>query len=234
VGTEYFEKNILTYADKPLPWIERESDFLLKCLEYEKIPIPSEKNACYELSLSFEEKEAAEAWLMEKCGADKKRELIAVAPGSKWSSKIWPEERFAEVIQGLIEKRGVFPIIFGGAEDREKGERLIKIWKTGANAAGELNVRQAAAAISKCKIFIGNDSGTMHLAATVGVPCVGIFSAIDYPGRWLPFGEKNTIFRRYVECEGCLLEVCPRNNECLNKISAEEVLQASLKMLGNL
>lgn len=234
IGTGYFEKHPLSYTEKPLPWIECEADFYLQCLKYEKIPVPSREELSCGLLLTAEEKRIAENWLKEKCGSGERENLIAIAPASKWPSKVWPEERFAEVVQRLIETKGVFPIIFGGAEDREKGERLLKIWKRGANAAGELNVRQAAAAISQCKIFIGNDSGTMHLAATAGVPCIGIFSAIDYPGRWRPFGRKNTIFRKYVECEGCLLEVCPRNNECLRRISAEEVFQASLQTLQSL
>jgi ADP-heptose:LPS heptosyltransferase len=234
VGTKYFEQNILDYSETPLPYIERESDFFLKCLEFENIPIPSDLLSLEDFSLNQEEKNTAEKWLEENCqGISNNQTFVAVAPASKWESKTWAEDRFAEVIGKLIEQKQIFPIIFGGPEDREKGERLLKIWKTGANAAGQLNIRQAAAALSKCKLFIGNDSGTMHIAATVGVTCIGIFSAIDYPGRWVPFGKNNIAFRERVDCEGCLLNVCPRKNECLEKIPVDKVFQASLEKLEN-
>ncbi|HXH70772.1 MAG TPA: glycosyltransferase family 9 protein, partial [Pyrinomonadaceae bacterium] len=154
-----------------------------------------------------------------------------VAPGSKWDSKIWAEERFAEVIAELIERNDVFPIVFGGREDREKGNRLLRHWKSGANAAGELNIRQAAAALENCRLYLGNDTGTMHLAAAVETPCVAVFAAIDLPGRWHPHGENHTIFRKTVPCEGCLAPVCPFEKQCTTEITAESVLAACKKVL---
>jgi heptosyltransferase-2 len=72
--------------------------------------------------------------------ARKRKRLIGVAPGSKWESKIWSEERFYKVIERLIAEKNVFPVVFGGREDREKGNRLINRWGIGANAAGELDI----------------------------------------------------------------------------------------------
>lgn len=159
------------------------------------------------------------------------RKLIAVAPGSKWESKIWAEERFEAVVAKLIEKYDVFPVIFGGEEDREKGNRLIEKWNRGANAAGKLNIRQASAGLAHCQIYLGNDTGTMHLAAAVETPCVAVFAAIDYGGRWRPFGEKHIIFREKVECEACYKEVCPFENKCLRQISPERVFEACEKII---
>jgi ADP-heptose:LPS heptosyltransferase len=238
IGTGYFEQQRLDYSvPRPLPKIETEHEFFLKSLEYENVPIADREFLKPELLLTDQEREKAARWLTANCGFERKESNkmpIAVSPSSKWPSKIWAEDRYAEVIGRLIREKNVFPIIFGGAEDREKGERLLKIWGTGANAAGELNVREAAAALAECRVLIGNDSGTMHLAASVGTPCLGIFSALDWFGRWEPFGDKNTIFRAKVECEGCLLEVCPRQNQCLDRISAESVTQAALKTLEDI
>lgn len=230
-GTEYLKQNlILEPFEKPLKSVESESEFFLKNLPNDKFDFDLDSKP--DLLLSENEKDFAENWLKKNCGEEfEKKRLIAIAPGSKWTSKIWAEENFAEVVGKLIEKENVFPIVFGGAEDREKGERLLKIWNTGANAAGELNIRQAAAALEKCRIYLGNDTGTMHLAASVGTPCVAIYAAIDLIGRWMPFGENHVVFRERIECEGCHSPVCPFENECLTRINTDEVLKVCEKLL---
>ena len=232
IGTEYLLKNLLdTNVSRPLPFIESEKDFLINCLRFEHIQIKDTGNLKPDLRLVENEIYEAEKWLEENCGKYlQTNKLLAVAPSGKWKSKIWSEDSFAEVVQNLIEKADVFPIVFGGAEDKEKGNRLIGQWKTGANAAGTLNIRQAAAALSKCRIYLGNDTGTMHLAASVGVPCVAIFSAIDWAGRWIPFGENHRIFRETVPCEGCLSSVCKFQHECMKAIKTDEVFAQCLSL----
>lgn len=235
IGAKYLAGNTLDrQSPRPLPTVEREQEFLLKCLEYEIFPMQPKETLKPELLLSEIEKKDAENWLKQKCG-DLRREktLIAVAPASKWESKIWAEENFYEVVKRLIAEKNVIPVIFGGAEEKEKGNRLIHRWKKGVNAAGELNIRQSAAALRSCRIYLGNDTGTMHLAASVGVACVATFAAVDWRGRWHPFGENHRIFRETVKCEGCLLQICPFDNLCLQKISSEGVLQACFELLEN-
>ncbi len=235
IGTEYLLKNLLdTEVSRPLPVIESEKDFLLNCLKFEHLPVKDIENLGPDLRLTDEEVYVAEKWLQENCGKyllDNK--LLAVAPSGKWKSKIWFENSFDEVVQNLIEKEDVFPIIFGGAEDKEKGNRLLGQWRRGANAAGILNIRQAAAALSRCRIYLGNDTGTMHLAASVGVPCVAIFSAIDWAGRWTPFGENHKTFRETVPCEGCLSSICKFQHECLKAIKKDAVLAECLSLWKN-
>ncbi len=233
-GTEYLAENLLNYDQpKPLPEVEREYKFLLKSLPKEIEQNEGKVN--HDLLLTDEETEFAENWLKKNCGLDyERKDLIAVAPGSKWESKIWSEEKFIDLLRNLIVRKNIFPIIFGGREDREKGTRILNALNTGANAAGELNIRQAAAALRKCKIYLGNDTGTMHLAAAVGVPCVGIFAAIDFPGRWYPFGDENRIFRFQVECEGCHTPNCFNAHICLESVTVAEVLKSSLELLDKI
>ena len=230
-GEKYLLENFLPEtASAPLPVLEREYIFNLRCMEEEGIALQpgSDPN---ELLLSDAEKQFAEMWLKENCaGALNEGRMIAVAPGSKWDSKVWDEEKFTETLSRLITHKNLFPIIFGGPEDRDKGERILKKIGIGANAAGKLGIREAAAALSHCRLYLGNDTGTMHLAAAVGVPCVAIFAAIDYPGRWYPFGERNIILRKSVPCEGCHSPKCKFNRECLD-IGVDEVYEACLKIL---
>jgi heptosyltransferase-3 len=233
IGTEYLLRNYLDpKSSPPLPPVESEADYLLNCLRFENIT-SEKKDISTRLLLTADEIETARAWLNKNCFlSENGKRLLAVAPGSKWESKIWSEERFFEVVRRLIVEKNVFPIVFGGSEDREKGNRLISRWKKGANAAGELDIRPAAAALAECQLYLGNDTGTMHLAAAVNTPCVGIFAAIDWEGRWAPFGENHKIIRKKVECEGCLSPVSLNGNKCLDLIEVKEVYQVCLQVLS--
>jgi ADP-heptose:LPS heptosyltransferase len=159
--------------------------------------------------------------------------VVGFGPGSKWPSKVWPLERYAALGQRLVAELDAFPIVFGGPEDRELGERLLAQWGRGANAAGELNVRQAAAVLRLCQLYVGNDTGTMHLAAAVGTTCVVAFAAQDWPGRWYPYGDQHVVLRRPVPCEGCMLSVCTEHGmACMMEISVEDMWRACQQVLA--
>lgn len=155
--------------------------------------------------------------------------ILGVAPGSKMRSKIWPVAHYVELGNRLLEKHGGLRlVILGGAEDVEAGDRLCAAWGArGINLAGAVSVMAAAAALKQCVAYVGNDTGTMHLAAMVGIPCVAIFSARDNPGRWEPYGNRHTVIRSDVDCAGCMLEVCGKyDNKCLRMITVDEVFAA--------
>jgi len=215
----------------PLPYIEHEADHLLKRLACSGIFVPSPGQGCMDLQLTKVEVEEARKWIKSHVDSDHNKRLVAVGPGSKWPSKVWPEERYRALGRCLIDEFGMFPLVFGGSEDREIGKRLIAHWGLGANAAGELSVRQAAATLVHCRLYVGNDTGVMHLAAAVGTPCVAIFSAQDWPGRWYPYGQGHIVLRSAVLCEGCRLRVCNRDLNCLKKISVDDVAQACRQVL---
>ena len=235
IGADFVrEHNLPLEIPKPVPRIEKEGTFLLRLLREAKI-VDGHREFLPDLALGGEERAAVREW-MDSTGITKYAgPLIAVGPGSKWDSKIWDERRYADVVSRLIATQDVVPIIFGGPEDREKGERLIAVWGRGANAAGALNVRKAAAALSECAFYLGNDTGTMHLAAAVGTTCVAMFSAVDWAGRFEPSGEQHVLFRRSVECEGCHSPTCLNNeyrNKCLELIAADDVFEACVSVLA--
>ncbi len=230
-GIEHLKNKRLDYKQsRPLPAVEPEYKFLLDCLPFGDTQTIAENDR--QMALTQFEKKSARVWLEKNCGSDfEKKKLIAVAPGSKWDSKKWFEERFVEVIQRLIEKFDIFPVIFGGREDFETGQKLLDNVTAGANAAGALNIREGSAVLEYCRLYLGNDTGTMHMAAAVGVPCVALFAAIDFPGRWYPFGENNRIFRYSVECEGCHTPNCYMNHKCLELIESDKVFEACSEIL---
>ncbi len=211
----------------PLPFVGHETDHLLSRLALSGIPVPPPEERRMDLRLSGEELAAARGWLVSQFAADRLGKLIGVGPGSKMPSKIWPEGRYIELVRVLVNELGVYPVVFGGLEVSALGDRLIAAWGCGVNAAGRLSVRQAAAALSHCEFFVGNDTGTMHLAAAVNTPCVGIFAAIEWPGKWYPYGRAHRVLRHSVACEGChLFECIEHDMECLKQITVAEAVAA--------
>jgi heptosyltransferase-3 len=217
---------------KPLPQIEHMADYFLGLLAQDGIPVPPPGEGCMNLGVEKAELKEAEDWLHSRVGSEPGKLLIGLGVGSKYPAKVWPEERYERLGQHLIDQLGAFPIIFGGLEDQEIGHRLLSKWKLGANAAGELKVRQAAAALSFCRLYVGNDTGTMHLAAAAGTRCVGIFSARHFPGVWYPYGFGHMVLRRHVPCEGCLTTACANDTACLKLISVEDAMDACRQALG--
>ena len=217
---------------EPLPVVEHEADHLLARLRLGGIDVPAPNAGEMDLKLTESEIEKSRQWLIAHCGpAFFEKRIVGIGVGSKWQSKIWMEERFAELGARLIGALNLFPVIFGGPEDHERGERLLQIWGRGANAAGALNIRESAAALKFCRLYVGNDTGTMHLAAAVKTLCVGIFSSLDWRGRWYPYGTEHQVLREFVSCEGCLLFNCPNDNLCLRKITVDDVFDACQKIL---
>src|SRR5439155_161076 len=110
---------------------------------------------------------------------------------------------------------------------------LLNHWGRRYNAAGALGIRSGLAAMKRCRLFVGNDTGTMHMAAAVGVRCVAIFSSRERPGLWYPHGSGHRVFRTTIECEGCgLVECLERGNECIKSITTDDVLNACREILA--
>jgi ADP-heptose:LPS heptosyltransferase len=217
---------------QPLGATPSEADLLLERLAADGLPVPAPGEGCLELRLGEPEETEVENWLRQQPD-DGRRPWIGVGPGSKMPAKRWPEERFREVVSQLVREFDLWPVVFGGPEDKPMGQRLLAAWQRGYNAAGALSLRAAAAALKRCRLYLGNDTGTMHLAAAAGVPCIAVFSARTNPGLWNPYGVEQKIFRTQIECEGCgLVECIELGNECLNRISGEEVFRACGLIIG--
>ena len=159
---------------------------------------------------------------------------IAIGPGSKMRAKRWPLESFVAVIELLHVRLPDYEfLIFGDANEMDVGEQLVdRLGQFCINLAGRLSVQESAALLARCSLYIGNDTGTMHLAAAVGCRCVAIFSSRDSPGLWEPFGPGHRVLRTDPPCAGCMLETCTAHSlVCLTSISADEVTSAALNIL---
>jgi len=231
VGMDAFPKLPGKMPGQRLPKVACEADLLLARLAASGVDVPEPRKGCMDLKLGATEKTAVDRWLR-SLPSDGGRVWIGVGPGSKMPAKIWPFERFREAVDLLITECDVWPVVFGGPEDKDTADQLIRLWQRGYNGAGALPLRPAAQALSLCSLYLGNDTGTMHLAAAVGCPCVAIFSAREWPGMWHPYGAQHRPLRAPIDCEGCGLTTCmDRGNECLKRISVSEVFSACRSLL---
>ncbi len=108
--------------------------------------------------------------------------LIGLGPTANWDGKIWPGARFVALFEALAARLpGATAVIFGGPGEGERAAAApVLAGLPGAiDLVGRLSLPQAAAALARCALFIGNDSGLMHLSAAAGAPTIGLFGPTD-------------------------------------------------------
>ncbi len=104
--------------------------------------------------------------------------VIALGPTANWDGKIWAAEGFVAVYHALTEKLpGARAAVFAGPgpEERARAAPILAALPDALDFVGKLELPEVATCMKRCKIFIGNDSGLMHLAAAAGVPTLGLF-----------------------------------------------------------
>ncbi len=182
-------------------------------------------------SLHLTGKEHARA--AEAIGPEALRELpVAVSVGTKVQAKDWGRENWRDLLNGLAgELPGRQLLLLGAPEESEASAFAATGWTAGGggpavNLCGQLNPRESAAAIARACLFLGHDSGPMHLAAAVGTPLVAVFAARNIPRQWFPAGTRYEVAYHAVECWGCGLETCvEQQKKCITSITVDEVLE---------
>ena len=175
---------------------------------------------------------AADVWLTDN-RRHRSRNLVAVCPGAKKPANRWPLSRFGDIGRLLLADGRYELVVAGGADDRVAAASLLSYWGDGLNAAGVFPVLGSAALFERCHFLVGLDTGTTHLAAAVGVPCVALFGDQENPGRWDPLGSGHRLLRHAVPCAGCrLIETpCPvEGHPCMTGISTDEAWEAVVNM----
>jgi ADP-heptose:LPS heptosyltransferase len=109
------------------------------------------------------------------------RPWLVLGPTANWHRKVWPAERFAELALRLTAPDGAFPgagiAILGGPGDQERSMAtpVLTALPQALDLVGKLDLPEVAALLARAAMFIGNDSGLMHLAAAAGAPTIGLF-----------------------------------------------------------
>lgn len=161
----------------------------------------------------------------------KNKYKIFSAPFGKAKSKRWPIERYNELYAELSSLG--YEICICGSMDEEQD--FIKIgWSDKLYIKGffGLQFKDLVDKIKDCVIYIGNDTGPMHLAALLKIDCIALFSDTNRDSNWSPYGSNNIILRTKVQCGNCQSEICLNyTHDCMNNISYETVRSVTMKKL---
>jgi heptosyltransferase-3 len=196
-----------------------------------------EDAASWGLGLTAEEQEAAAKAIGDEALGF---EAIAVSVGTKVQAKDWGKDNWQGLLGAMAaEFPGRTLLLAGAPEESEASEFAAEGWRangggTVVNLCGRLTPRESAAAFARARLFVGHDSGPMHLSAAVGTPVVAIFAARNIPRQWFPFGEKHRVVYHRVECWGCGLETCiEQRKKCLMTITVDEVMAEVRAAMAN-
>ncbi len=160
------------------------------------------------------------------------RPVFAIAPAAAYGpAKEWPAESYGALIDLLARREDAEVVLIGAASERAKCEEVAAASKSGAMiAAGHTNVGELIALLSICDGFIGNDSGSMHMAGALGIPTVAIFGSTN-PVRTGPMGPKTRVIYHQLECSPCLARTCRFGHyHCLTQIDPAELADAMAAM----
>ncbi len=126
--------------------------------------------------------------------------VLALAPAANWAGKQWRPERFAELARRLTAADGILPAarlaVFAGPDEREQVAPVLAALPAGRvlDLVGGPDLLTVGACLARCDLFVGNDSGLMHLAAAAGTPTLGLFGP-SHEWRYRPWGEKAAALR---------------------------------------
>lgn len=194
-----------------------------------------------ELYLSAEEHRFAQRYLAQR-GVAEGDLLIALHPGGEgfYGKKRWPWHGFVQVGRELVRRHGARLLILGGDDERHLASQVATgIGRGCINGAGTTTIRETAALVERCHLFIGNDSSPLHIATALKKPVVAIFgpSSAD---NFRPYGVKHGVVRKSLPCSPCFHFIgsipfwqrpfC-RHPRCLHQITAAEVVAAAESLL---
>lgn len=150
---------------------------------------------------------------------------VALNPSGGWPAKRWSLVKFAALGRQLIEKYDARLILLWGPGEREIVQQLSdQINSESVWVHPPTTLAEQAALLKYCHLFIGNDSGPMHIAAAVGTPAIGIFGPTNANLQG-PYGEKNCVVAKWeIPCLGCNRLVCPLM-DCMNYLEVEDVMK---------
>jgi heptosyltransferase III len=163
------------------------------------------------------------------------RPLIVCGPGTKMQAKDWGQENWSALLTRLNSEYPDHALALIGTQEEAGLSAIAAEGWAGpkVNLCGRLTPRETAAVIERARVFLGPDSGPMHLAACVGVPCVIAFSAAGTPGAWFPAGPHHQVVYHRTSCYHCQLETCTlEGRRCLSSITVDEMAAAVARVLA--
>lgn len=212
----------------PVPGMRHRMDRDLAALKPLSIH-PNEKLPCLYLT---EEDESRADQLLDQLGIRGDRPIIIIQPGARYWFKAWPDERFAELADRLATDYGYQVLIGGSREEEALAQRIHESAKSRPiSMAGLATLKQFAAIAKRAALFVGNDSGAMHIAAAVGTPVVALFGPSN-PAEWGPRGGPAEVIYKGLDCRTCFHPTCEKGElNCMKQITVEEAFASARRLV---
>ncbi|RTL92957.1 MAG: glycosyltransferase family 9 protein [Hyphomicrobiales bacterium] len=162
--------------------------------------------------------------------------FVAVHAGASFAGRRWQPERFAEAIDRIAGETGLRVVLVGGPDESDTTAKIMAAAKTPVvNLAGALRLETLLALLKEARLFLGNESGPMHMAAAVGTPVVGLFG-LTSPVRWAPVGVPSISLRPSMPCDCVGGDLCRRTDPskacCVWRLEVDPVVDAALELLA--
>ena len=149
--------------------------------------------------------------------------IAVAAVASYGSAKCWPPERFAEALNQMRRERDADVILFGTPAEAVVAAAIAgALGQPALDLTGNTLIGELPALLKCCSVFLGNDSGAMHVAAAVGLPVVAVFGPTD-PDGTAPVTRRCTVVQQKPYCSPCFLRRCPTDHRCMTAISPGRV-----------
>lgn len=184
-----------------------------------------------QLWLTPEEENNADQ-LLDQFGVQRLQSMVILQPGARYWFKAWPPERYAELAERLMSQYGCQVLLGGDDQDIDLAQEIQRMAKSSlVLMAGRTTIKQFAAIAKKSTLFVGSDSGAMHIASAVGTPLVALFGPSS-PREWGPRGGPVEVLYKEIDCRSCFHPTCTRGEEnCMRLIAVEEVWGAAKRLL---
>jgi heptosyltransferase I len=184
----------------------------------------------FRIAVSPSAREKVTGFLAES-GVRSGQKIVYANPAARWETKFWTIPAWAEFAELVIERLDV-AIVFGGSpEDSSYIHAIVeRMNRIPVISAGRLNLSESVALLDASDVYVGVDSGPMHIAAFIGIPVVALFGPTD-PEKVGPYTKRGLVIRRTdLDCLACRKRSC-KNRTCLEGISAETVFKETAKAL---
>lgn len=184
----------------------------------------------WDFHFSDAERQGADSLLAGWPGADR---FIGFSIGGKASVKDWGDDNWRQTL-GRLSDKGIGLVLFGATDEAERSRALAKDWPGPVlDLCGRASPRVSSLVLSKALLYLGHDSGPMHLAAATGTPAVAMFAGQRKPGVWFPHGARHHPLYNQTPCFGCYLDVCTEfQKKCIMGISPDAVVAAVRQVLA--
>lgn len=148
--------------------------------------------------------------------------VVAISPGAGWRTKQWPPQFYARLADRIIREAGAQVLVLWGPGEQELAGEIWRAAQEDLIVAPTTSVQELIEALRRCAALVAGDTGPLHLAAALGVPCLALFGASD-PLRNGPYGTGHLVVTREIHCRPCWRTRCPTAIECLTDLSPEMV-----------